>query len=223
MSSAKAPVRDGGTARIDDSRRAGSKDERSTARVVPVEDQLRHRLSCRGRVENTPNTMACCQYAPGAPGMAPISGRPSCVTGRKHAWLDRTRDDASIGEIRAQSAFNLSIAPSSGTTRPGSSREGRVARDRTHIRGAIGTWKHLRREHRARCLRVFEEHRLRWNRRSGIEDKVVSLQPEHGRQRRAIAPRAPTTAPSRSRPHRPRALRRRDRLPRRRRRGATAP
>ena len=38
----------------------------------------------------------------------------------KAGLLERIRDDARIGEMRPQSAFNLSIAPSSGTTRSGS-------------------------------------------------------------------------------------------------------
>ena len=57
-------------------------------------------------------------------------------------------------------------------------REGELLEDRTHIRGAIGTGKDLRRKDRARGLHVFEEQRLRWNCSSSLKDKAVSLQPE---------------------------------------------
>jgi hypothetical protein len=45
---------------------------------------------------------------------APMSGRPSCVTGRKHAWLARPREDTSIGEILMQSGFRSRIVGNDG-------------------------------------------------------------------------------------------------------------
>ena len=102
------------------SSRAGSNAERSTALVVTsmISSATASPVAGALRIPQTPCPVA--RYAPATPAIAPISGSPSSVTGRKHAWLARTREDASIGEIRAQSAFNRSIAPSSDTTRPGS-------------------------------------------------------------------------------------------------------
>jgi hypothetical protein len=102
------------------SRRAGSKAERSTALVVPsrIRSATASPVAGASRIPQTLWPVA--KYAPDTFGMAPISGSPSSVIGRKHAWLERTREEASIGEMREQSLFNRSIAPSSGATRSGS-------------------------------------------------------------------------------------------------------
>ena len=107
-------------------RRAGSKGERSTASVAPSRINSATASPVAGAFRIPQTLWPVATYAPRAPGTAPISGSPSCVTGRKQAWLARTREVARIGEMRSQSAFNLSIAPSSGATRSGSVGNGDV-------------------------------------------------------------------------------------------------
>ena len=62
--------------------------------------------------------------APSIPGTAPISGRPSSVTGRKHACRALIGAAASAGEIFRHSASSRACAPLSGATSAGSTGTG---------------------------------------------------------------------------------------------------
>ena len=113
-------------------RRAGLKADRSTAGVVPWRISLATASPVVGALEIPKPYGQSTQTpeAPGSSGMAPIGRRPWRVTRRKHTWLATTRDPASIGEIRAQSAFNISMAPSPGTTIRPCRRRGKISGER---------------------------------------------------------------------------------------------
>jgi hypothetical protein len=210
--SAKTPARDGRTVWIGAARRAGLKDERSTDRVAPSRINSAIASPVAGALRIPQTLWPVATYAPGAPGTAPISGSPSCVTGRKQACLERMRDDARIGEMRPQSAFNLSIAPSSGTTRSGPGGRGEL-------------------------LEIAQTYVVPSTRGKKTGDRIAPVATGHSRNsasegiaapvsKTRLCPFSPNTvgrgshcaatltrAPSRSRPRRPRALRRRDRHP----------
>jgi hypothetical protein len=68
------------------------------------------------------------------------------------------------------------------------------------VRGAVGPGGHLRRQHRAGLLLVFEERRLAGDLGAGVEDQAVPLVGEHagqwppGRREDRQGPVAITTA-----------------------------
>jgi hypothetical protein len=80
------------------------------------------------RVEEAP------RRAPSIPATAPISGRPSSVTGRKYACRALIGAAASAGEIFRHSASSRACAPLSGATSAGSTGTGPVVEiAHTHV------------------------------------------------------------------------------------------
>ena len=79
-------------------------------RAAPVDDQLGHGLAGRGRVEDSPDAVAGGDVSARDAGTAPISGRPSCVTGRKQDCRATIRSARNAGDSRSAMACRRSIA-----------------------------------------------------------------------------------------------------------------
>ena len=147
------------------------------------------------------------------PGTAPITGRPSSVTGRKHACRALIGAAARAGEIFRHSASSRTCAPSSAATSLGSSGSGPMVEiAHTHVVPSAAEitrgsgFRRPRRGTRGTMLRPEWSHRFR----------TPSYVP-YSRTPLAAAASAPpesTTVPSRSRrrrlrrSHRPRVIRR---------------
>ena len=73
-------------------------------------------MTTRGRVEHAPDTVAGRRVGTLNARQAPMKGRPSSVTGRKHACHALIGAAASAGEIFRHSASSRACAPSSAAT-----------------------------------------------------------------------------------------------------------
>jgi hypothetical protein len=116
-----------------------------------------------------------------ARGTLPISGRPSCVTGRKQACRAMIFSARNSGDSRSQIACRRSISPGSGVTAAGSSGSGAWSEKAVtcvlpSARGNTSTVT------ARRLALIFEEQRIRRHVRAGVVDEARTSLPEHGGQ-----------------------------------------
>ena len=109
------PVAAYGTARSDLSLR-GSNGAKSTVRAWPSMISSAIASPVAGALSMPQTLWPVATYAPETPGTGPISGRPSAVTGRKHACSARILAVANVGDMSRQMARRRGIAPASGST-----------------------------------------------------------------------------------------------------------
>jgi len=102
------------------SKRSGANGARSTCRAAPSRISSLIASPVAGALSMPQTLWPVATKAPSTPGTAPMKGRPSSVTGRKHACHALIGAAASAGEIFRHSASSRACAPASAATSAGS-------------------------------------------------------------------------------------------------------
>ena len=102
------------------SKRPGANGARSTCRAAPSRISSLIASPVAGALSMPQTLWPVATKAPSTPGTAPMKGRPSSVTGRKHACHALIGAAASAGEIFRHSASSRACAPASAATSAGS-------------------------------------------------------------------------------------------------------
>lgn len=107
----------------------------------------------------------------GAPGdgTSPISGRPSCVTGRKQACRAMILSAWNAGDRRSPIAWRRSISSGSGAMTTGSSGSGAWSEKAVT---SVGPREHLDRHDRVAVFMMFEKERVGREIRAGVVDQA---------------------------------------------------